>query len=184
MSYSNEERHILKGVAQNAIQFGLEQGMEMRIDLSEYPASLQENRASFVTLHIEGQLRGCIGSLEAYQPLVIDVARNSFAAAFRDPRFMPLRADEFIVLDIHLSILSKPEQISFQSEIDLVKKLRPGIDGLILSDNGMRGTFLPAVWEELKDPQQFLQHLKMKAGLPVDYWSDTITVSRYTTESF
>lgn len=184
MAYSNEERRILKGVAQNAIQVGLERGVEISLDLAQYPDALQENRASFVTLKIDNQLRGCIGSLEAYQPLVIDVARNSFNAAFRDPRFMPLRPDEFVLLDIHLSVLSIPVPINFKSEFDVLSQLRVGVDGLILSENGMRGTFLPAVWDELKEPKQFLQHLKMKAGLPADYWSDSIEISRYTTETF
>jgi len=116
--------------------------------------------------------------------LIEDVAENAFAAAFNDPRFPRLSADEFPNLDIHISILSKPEPISFDSEAELLEKIRPNIDGLILSDEYQQGTFLPSVWASLPDKNSFLRHLKQKADLPVDYWSDTISVERYTTFSF
>ena len=141
-------------------------------------------RATFVTLNKFGELRGCIGHLEAIQPLIADVAENAFNAAFRDPRFQPVTASEFGDLEVHISVLSPPEPMVFTSEADLLRQIRPGIDGLILEDGAYRGTFLPSVWEQLPDPAQFLAHLKMKAGLPPNYWSDTLKVSRYTTESF
>ena len=100
------------------------------------------------------------------------------------PRFQPVSASEFGDLEIHISVLSPPEPMIFTSEADLLRQIRPGIDGLILEDGAYRGTFLPSVWEQLPDPAQFLAHLKMKAGLPPNYWSDTLKVSRYTTESF
>jgi len=103
-------------------------------------------------------------------------------AAFRDPRFPPLAADEFDELDIHLSILTPAEPVSFTSEQELITQLQPGIDGLILEEGHRRGTFLPSVWEQLPEPQQFLRHLKQKAGLSPDYWSENIRISRYRTE--
>lgn len=141
-------------------------------------------RATFVTLEIGGALRGCIGVLEAIRPLVVDVARNAFAAAFEDPRFPRLTRAELPRLDIHISVLTPPEPMHFDSEADLLRQIRPGIDGLILEDRGRRGTFLPSVWEQLPKPDEFFEHLRHKAGLPGGYWSETLIVSRYTTESF
>lgn len=174
----------LKTVASAAIQYGLTHRQHMPIDLTDYPAELTEKRASFVTLQLNGQLRGCIGSLEAYQPLVKDIAHNAYAAAFSDPRFSPLTAAEFAQIDIHLSILSKPQPLPCNSEADLLAKLRPGIDGLIIEASGQRATFLPSVWESLSSPNDFVHHLKLKAGLPVNYWSDDMQCFIYTTESF
>ena len=122
--------------------------------------------------------------LEAYQPLINDVAENAFKAAFNDPRFPPLNAEEFTDLTIHVSVLGKPEAIAFTDENDLLQQIRPGIDGLILEDGHHRGTFLPSVWESLPTAREFLRHLKQKAGLDTDYWSDTLRISRYTTQSF
>ncbi|MDT8384974.1 MAG: AmmeMemoRadiSam system protein A [Gammaproteobacteria bacterium] len=180
-----EEEHILlHQVARKAVEQGLRQGGHLVVDTPYYPRPLREPGASFVTLKQHGELRGCIGSLEARRPLVEDVAYNAYAAAFADPRFPPLTEQDFSEVDIQLSVLSRAEPIQFDGEADLLRQLRPGIDGLILEDGRHRGTFLPAVWESLPQPAAFLQHLKMKAGLPADYWSDTLKVSRYTTESF
>ena len=148
------------------------------------PNELQEERATFVTLTINGALRGCIGRLEACRPLVEDVAENARAAAFEDPRFEPLSEDEFRQIEIYISVLSPLEEMSFASEADLLQQIRPGEDGLILQDGARRGTFLPSVWKELPDAERFLMHLKMKAGLPNTYWSDTLRVFRYTAEYF
>lgn len=145
---------------------------------------LQEERATFVTLTVGGALRGCIGMLKACRPLAEDVAGNACAAAFEDPRFSPLSIEELEKLEIHISVLSPPGEISFSSERNLLEQIRPGVDGLILQEGGQRGTFLPSVWEELPDPDLFLMHLKMKAGLPAGYWSDTLRVFRYTAEYF
>lgn len=148
------------------------------------PGHLAEKLASFVTLKTGGMLRGCIGSLEPHTTLADDVCRNAWAAAFRDPRFQPLQEEEFRALSIQISVLSEPERIEFGSEQDLISQLRPGTDGLIIKEKSYRGTFLPSVWESLHEPGVFLQQLKLKAGLASDYWSDTISVLRYTTESF
>lgn len=181
--YGQNERKILLDTARQSIVYGLTYHIPLSVALEDYPITLQKDRASFVTLEIEKQLRGCIGSLEAYQPLVLDIAHNAYAAAFQDPRFYPLSLEEYEKLHIHISVLDTPKPMSFQSEDDLVKQLQVGIDGLILSDKGRRGTFLPAVWESLPKPKDFLTHLKLKAGLPAHYWSDTLRVDRYTVES-
>ncbi|UHD15218.1 AmmeMemoRadiSam system protein A [Thiocapsa bogorovii] len=175
---------MLLGVAARSIEHGLNQGSPLEPDPRDYPDALQAERATFVTLEIHGALRGCIGMLEAIRPLVLDVAHNAFAAAFRDPRFPPLTRAELPRIEIHISVLTPPQTMRFSSEADLLGQIRPGIDGLILEDRGRRGTFLPSVWEQLPDPREFLEHLRYKAGLPGGYWSDTLAVSRYTTESF
>lgn len=177
-------RQTLLQTAAASIQHGLESGSPLTVALDEQPTELQQTRATFVTLNRHDRLRGCIGHLEAIQPLIIDVAENAFAAAFHDPRFPPLTKPELHGLEIHLSILSPSQPLAFSSEEELISMLRPGVDGLILEDVGRRGTFLPSVWESLPDPTEFLRHLKMKAGLPEDYWSPSIQIYRYTTESF
>lgn len=181
-TYSAEEKQLLLKTAADAIKYGIEYDKILPLNLEIYPKKLLEPGACFVTLEIDGELRGCIGSLEAYQPLIEDVAHNAFAAAFNDPRFDAVTRNEYKLLSIHISILSKPQPMHFTSEGDLLTQLRPHIDGLVLSDKGHRGTFLPVVWEQLPEPKIFLQHLKMKAGLSQDYWSNTIKVERYTAE--
>lgn len=181
-NYNQEERQIILNVVDQAIKLGLKAHQILQVVLENYPEKLREPGASFVTLEINKQLRGCIGTLEAYQPLIQDIAQNAYAAAFRDPRFNPVTEEEYPSITKHISILSKPSPISFTSEEDLLNKIQPGIDGLILSEGGYRGTFLPAVWESLPESKLFLQHLKLKAGLPTDYWSKTLKVERYTVE--
>jgi AmmeMemoRadiSam system protein A len=181
---SDEHRHILLATARESIAHGLRTGRPLPVEVERYDPKLRVERATFVTLNKSGELRGCIGHLEAIQPLIADVAENAFNAAFRDPRFQPVSATEFDDLEIHISVLSPPEPLIFTSEADLLNQIHPGIDGLILEEGIYRGTFLPSVWEQLPDPVQFLAHLKLKAGLPPNYWSDTLKVYRYTTESF
>jgi AmmeMemoRadiSam system protein A len=183
-SLGTEERLELLGVARDSIRHGLEQHRPLAVDPARYRPGLQQERAAFVTLTEDRRLRGCIGHLEACQALVRDVADNAFAAAFRDPRFPPLSAAELERVQIHVSVLSPPEPLDVHSERELLDVIRPGVDGLILEEATHRGTFLPSVWESLRDPRQFLAHLKTKAGLPADYWSDRLKVARYTTESF
>ena len=151
---------------------------------AEYPASLQALHSSFVTLKRGPHLRGCIGQLEAHEALVHNVARNAYGAAFKDPRFPPLRAAELPDVTISLSVLTAQEPLSFDSEAQLLQQLRPGLDGLILRDQAKCGTFLPSVWELLPDPVEFLRELKNKAGLARDHWSATLTVARYGAHSF
>jgi AmmeMemoRadiSam system protein A len=145
---------------------------------------LREPGACFVTLHRDGQLRGCIGSMIAHRPLLEDVQANARAAAFRDPRFPPVEIWELEGLCIEVSLLSSLERIEFDSEEDLVAQLRPGVDGLLLEFAGHRGTFLPAVWQNLKEPRAFLGKLKAKAGLSESFWSPEISIQRYVTHSW
>lgn len=145
---------------------------------------LGEPGASFVTLTQHGELRGCIGSLEARRPLAVDVAENARAAAFRDPRFAPLEAEEWPATRVEVSLLSAPEPLPFSSQADALAKLRPGIDGIVMEAGARRATFLPQVWEALPDPADFLARLKEKAGLSAGYWSDELRLSRYTVDKW
>lgn len=174
----------LLSVARQSILYCLKHGHTMPLQIDNYPPQLQQQRASFVTLTIDGQLRGCIGTLEAHQPLALDVAHNAFSAAFTDPRFLPLSHPEYEQLEIHISVLNPAEEMTFVSEHDLTDQLRPGIDGLIMQLGQQRGTFLPSVWQQLPEPKQFIQHLKLKTGLPADFWSTDLRIWRYTTTSF
>ena len=141
---------------------------------------LAEPGASFVTLTRQGELRGCIGTLEAHRPLGLDVRENAVAAAFRDPRFMPLTLAEFEEIRVEVSLLSPAEPLAVASEADVLANLRPGIDGVVFEYGHYRSTFLPQVWEQLPDPAEFLAHLKRKAGLAADFWADQVRLSRYT----
>jgi len=181
---STAAREILLQTARDSIQHGLDRAEPLRVESADFSAELQAQRASFVTLNRSGQLRGCIGHLEACQPLVEDVADNAFSAAFRDPRFPPLSPHEVSELEIHISVLTPAEPMRFDSEVDLLRQIRPGIDGLILEDGRFKGTFLPSVWESLPRAEDFLRQLKNKAGLAQNHWSESLRVYRYETESF
>lgn len=173
----------LLDVARHSIAHGLQHHEAWSPDPLAEPADLRHPRATFVTLHRRGRLRGCIGTLEAHQSLVEDVAANAYAAAFEDPRFPAVTLDEVDDLDLHISVLTPPAPFPCRDEADLLARLQPGRDGLILRDGARRATFLPAVWADLPDPKEFLAHLKRKAGLPVDYWSATLRFWRYEAES-
>ena len=145
---------------------------------------LQAPGASFVTLTQHGELRGCIGSLEAWRPLEQDVRANAKAAAFRDPRFMPLRLEELAGTRVEVSLLTAATPLNFASEDEAVTQLRPHIDGVILECGMHRGTFLPQVWESLPEPRLFMAHLKQKAGLPPTFWSGEVKLSRYEVQKW
>lgn len=140
---------------------------------------LREVRATFVTLMLDGRLRGCVGSLEAQQPLGQDIVSSAKAAAFGDRRFSPLTRAEFARLDVEASLLSAPKRILFEDHADLLHQLEPGEDGLILECDGRHATFLPQVWEGLPDPEQFLAQLKQKAGLDPATRTSRCKVHRY-----
>lgn len=177
---TDEEKTSLREVARLSIDYGLSHHHPLPVSATDYPPILQQQGACFVTLNLHGQLRGCIGTLQAYQPLIKDVAIHAYDAAFRDPRFMPVTGEELPLLEIHISILTPDKPIEAADEAELLSKLRPGIDGLILKDgDNHQATFLPSVWEQLPDPHDFLAHLKLKAGLSRDYWSSTLEFSRY-----
>lgn len=181
-SYSQSEQTCLLQIARTSIINGIDDGKPCPVDTATYPESLQQARATFITLKINDELRGCIGSLTAREALVESVAHNAYAAAFEDPRFARLTKAELDTLSISISVLTPAEPLEFTSEEDLISKIRPGIDGLILKDGFHKGTFLPSVWESLPEASTFLQHLKLKAGLEPHYWSDTINIERYTAE--
>lgn len=145
---------------------------------------LDEPGATFVTLKQGSQLRGCIGSLRAHRSLLEDVRHNAVAAAFSDPRFRKLDIGEFGAIKVEVSLLSNPEPMRFTDQSDLLSQLRPEVDGLIFECGVHRSTFLPQVWESLPEPAVFLEHLKAKAGLPPDFWSPDVRVSRYTVEKW
>ena len=143
-----------------------------------HPA-LNQPGATFVTLTQNGQLRGCIGSLQAHRPLDQDVRANAVAAAVSDPRFPPLKAEELARTRVEVSLLTAPQPMTFTDEADALRQLRPDIDGIIFIAGQKRSTFLPQVWEQIPDPRQFMAHLKQKAGLPADYWSSDVQLQRY-----
>lgn len=178
-----DHQNFLLDLARQSIRHGLTHGKPVPVNMDQMPPELSVKRATFVTLEKKGELRGCIGCLEAIRPLAMDIAVNAYAAAVHDSRFPPVTADEIDELEIHLSLLTPAEPIAFSSETDLISQLRPGLDGLILEEGVLRGTFLPVVWETLPEPKAFLRHLKLKAGLPALYWSSTLRIYRYRTET-
>lgn len=141
---------------------------------------LHQPGATFVTLTRHGNLRGCIGALEAYRPLREDVCQNALAAAFHDPRFPPLENRELVDLKVEVSLLSSQQPISFTDEQDALGQLRPNVDGVVLECGSCRSTFLPQVWEQLPTPRVFMAHLKRKAGLAENFWSPEVRLYRYT----
>ena len=180
----DRECEILRQVALDSIRHGLTEGRPLPVTPGSYPAPLEEPGAVFVTLELRGRLRGCIGSYLARRPLVKDVAENAFAAAFRDPRFSPLPPGELAELDLHISLLTPPVPVEVESREELLATLRPGVDGLLLEDPPHRSTFLPQVWEALPDPNDFLDELLRKGGLPRGHWSSTLRFHRYTVQEF
>lgn len=180
--YSTEEKKILLEQAKSSIEHGLNHQNRIEIDGKHVSEKLLEHRACFVTLLLENKLRGCIGSLNANQPLIKDINYNAYAAAFEDPRFSPLRKDELPNINIEISVLSVPEEIIFSDEENLLSQLRIGIDGVIFECRQYRATYLPTVWSSLKTPEVFLNSLKEKAGLNSEYWSKDVHCYRYITE--
>lgn len=179
---SADERRFLLGLADNSIREGLASGAPLAVEVQSLSPHLAGPGSTFVTLKAGGQLRGCIGTLEAWRPLAEDCAENAFAAAFRDPRFPPVTAQEFPALDLHISVLEPARPLVAATEAELLDQLRPGEDGLVLVEGHRRATFLPSVWQQLPEPALFLRHLKRKAGLPEDYWSPTLEFGRYQVE--
>lgn len=163
-------------LARNAIAGRLGQTIRPEDDL---PA-LHEPGATFVTLTLQSQLRGCIGSLEAWRPLGVDVRENALAAAFRDSRFSPLTVAEFPLTRLEVSLLTPAVALAFGDETDALAQLRPGEDGIIFSCGHHRATFLPQVWEQLPEPELFMGRLKQKAGLSAAYWGPDVRIERYT----
>ncbi|MGV6818001.1 MAG: AmmeMemoRadiSam system protein A [Thiotrichales bacterium] len=175
-NYTDAEKAELLSIARESIRTGLESGEPLEVDMTALPDRLQEKRASFVTLNKQGRLRGCIGHIEPYLPLAVDVAKNAWAAATEDTRFQPVRSSELSDISISISILSLPEPLQFRSEQELLSLIHPGEDGLTLEAGYLRGVFLPSVWESIQSREEFIRQLKRKAGLPADYWSEEIKI--------
>ena len=184
INLDEDDRRQLLAVARAAILHGLERGGKMKTDVDEFAPELSNPAAVFVTLTRNGALRGCIGSLQASQPLVQAVAEAAFNAAFRDRRFGPLTAEEADGIKIEISVLSDMEPIEAADRGSLLQQLQPGVDGLLFEDRGYRATFLPQVWEKMSSATEFLEQLLFKAGLASDYWSSTIRFHRYHSLSF
>lgn len=175
-NYQSQQGETLLSLARASIGAALKLNDAPKIPDGSW---LRECRATFVTITLDGNLRGCIGRLEAGRALGADVVDNARAAAFSDPRFKPLSADEFRRCVVEVSLLSTPKRLEFADHADLVRQLEPGNDGLILECDGRRGTFLPQVWKSIPGPEQFLAQLKLKAGLPADTRTERCRMLRY-----
>jgi AmmeMemoRadiSam system protein A len=176
------DRHgeALVTIAHAAIAYGLDHGKAPSVDPASVRTELRQEGASFVTLYLQDALRGCVGSPRAWRPLATDVAANAYSAAFDDFRFAPLQPAEREALELSVTLLGAPQPMTVADEADLLRQLRPGVDGLILGDGDKRSLFLPQVWRTLPEPQAFVQQLKLKAGLAADHWSAQIRVERFT----
>ncbi len=183
--FTNQEKQYLLALARQAIGYYLDTGKILEEKeggvLSE---RLKEKLACFVTLTMGGQLRGCIGHILPIQGLYKDVIENAVSAAFEDPRFNPVALDELGKIKIEISVLTVPAPFEFSTPEQLLKKLRPKIDGVILKRGRQQATFLPQVWEELSNPKEFLGHLCLKAGLEAECWRGNLEVETYQAEAF
>lgn len=179
-----EDRARLLELARRSITDGCGHGLPPPAPPQSWSAALTELRATFVTLKREGQLRGCCGTIEPRCLLAEDVWRNAWASAYADPRFRPVSGAEIDLLEVSISVLTPLEPLSPGSEAELLEMLRPGLDGLVLRCGPAGATFLPVVWETLPDPRDFLTQLKLKAGWPPSFWSQSLTAKRYSAETF
>ena len=168
---THEEQKTLLRLAREAMERGVKGDELSSLDQSSLPLHLREEGSSFITLTSRGQLRGCIGALEAYQSLAEDVREHAVAAALKDPRFPPVSEDELSGIQIEVSRLTRPVPLEYKDAADLLSKLHPHVDGVILRDDLYhRATFLPQVWEKIRDPAEFLNNLCYKMGVEPDLW--------------
>ena len=187
--FSDSQGQVLVMLAQQTLM----QKLNKEIDLAEFKAMeqelkencFQEHLGTFVTLKINDQLRGCIGNMTASEPVKDGIRRNAISAAFHDPRFSPLRAEELERVDIEVSILTSPKPLEYIDGDDLIAKLRINIDGVIIQKGFANATFLPQVWKQLPEPEEFLGHLCMKAGIPANAWrNDKLEIKTYQVQYF
>ncbi len=182
---SDEEQRILLRFARQALEAAVHKLPMPQIDPNDMTSRLQEPGASFVTLTIQGMLRGCVGTLEPYQSLADDVREHAVASGLQDYRFSPVRAEELSQIEIEISRLTLPRPLRYTTPETLVEMLRPGIDGVVLRDGMRRATFLPQVWEKLPDPAEFLEHLCAKMGADPGFWRrKKLEVLVYQVEEF
>ena len=182
---TNEEKQTLLRMAREAMENAVKGNTLPMPDIKSMSSALREDGASFVTLTINGDLRGCIGALEAYQPLAMDVREHAISAALADPRFRPVVESELGRIQLEVSRLTAPRLLEYSSAEDLLLKLNPHIDGVILKDGRRRATFLPQVWEKIPVPADFLNHLCEKMGVRPNAWRDgKMEVYVYQVEDF
>jgi AmmeMemoRadiSam system protein A len=182
---THDEQQILLRLAREAMTLRVK-GMKLpRLDLSSLPERLREDGVSFITLTIRGSLRGCIGALEPHQALAEDVREHAAAAALEDPRFAPVSEHELSTIQIEISRLTRPVPLDYTDADDLISKLKPHVDGVILRDAFQRATFLPQVWEKIPDPVEFLNQLCWKMGVSDNAWrARHLEVFTYQVEEF
>lgn len=182
---TTEEKQVLLRLARSALERGVRGQDPPAVDLATMTPRLRQSGASFVTLTVKGDLRGCIGALEPSQPLALDVCEHALAAALEDPRFRPVAPEELEHIDVEVSRLTLPRDLEYIDAEDLLRKLRPGVDGVILRDGRLRATFLPQVWEKLPDRAEFLDHLCSKMGATPGVWRQRhLQVQTYQVEEF
>ncbi len=182
---NNAEQECLLKLARAALQEGVQGKPLPEVKMNQLPASLQSNGVSFVTLTINDRLRGCIGTLEAHQPLAKDVQEHAVAAALQDFRFPNVRPSELPQIKIEVSVLTPRAPLEYDKPEELIQKIRPGIDGVVLKDGFQQATFLPQVWEKLPNPESFLSQLCMKMGAPDDLWrKKPLEVFTYQVQEF
>lgn len=183
--YTPEEKQLILSFARRAIEHYLTTGKNLKIFAEELPEErLKEVRSCFVTLTLNGQLRGCIGHIEPVQPLYLDIVENAVAAAFNDPRFTPLTTEEYANLEIEVSVLSDMEEVAFASPEELLEKILPFIDGVIIKKGNNSATYLPQVWDDMPDYEEFFDSLCLKAGLGAGEWKQPgLQVWRYQVEA-
>jgi AmmeMemoRadiSam system protein A len=169
-SLSAEEKKTLLRVARQALEAAVKKQPLPPLEPAALASTLNEPGAAFVTLTVHGELRGCIGALEPYQSLVEDVREHAIAAALEDYRFPPVQAEELADIEIEVSRLTIPEPLDYLDADDLLAKLHPSVDGVILRDGFRRATFLPQVWEKISDKEDFLSQLCWKMGAQGDIW--------------
>jgi len=183
--FSVDEKQFILNLARESIEYYFDNHKLLKIIPSQVPEKLQAKQACFITLTINNNLRGCVGHTEPIQSLYLDVVENAVSAAFDDSRFSPLNKEEFDKVKIEVSILSTPTELIFSSPEELLKKLRAGIDGVIIQNGNNSATYLPQVWETFPDKIDFLNSLCEKAGLSADAWKkNSIKVWVYTVEMF
>lgn len=184
-SLTDEEKQTLLRLAREAIETAVRGLALPPVEKESLTPALQEDGASFVTLTIHGELRGCIGALEAYQSLSEDVREHAIAAALKDPRFPPVSEKELSRIHIEVSRLTSPKELEYANADDLLKKLRPHVDGVLLRHGHRRATFLPQVWEKIPDPVEFLEQLCYKMGERGNLWREAkLQVYTYQVEEF
>ena len=182
---NKEDQEILLKIARQSIEHAVRGEKKLAVKVEDYSALLQQNGASFVTLTVNHRLRGCIGTLQTYQALVLDVREHAILAALQDPRFPPVSESELAAIRIEISRLTEPQPLPYQTPQGLLQGLHPGTDGVVLRLGHRSATYLPQVWDQIPDPEDFLSELCLKMGAPADTWKkQKMEVSTYQVEEF